>query len=179
MKSLSVLLSILVILSIWISLACSISPEIAKAILAVPEGQTTATPTATTSLAPSLKSPEVIKSVLESASNQAVTHEIARYILQQYSVSVDPEVARIVFYDYGGNSVGEALFLKDDALIQRNSVDDKGYIYLIYPYSRYNDILAILEKKEAKKTILYINPSYPEWGCIETDEPPANESFLI
>jgi hypothetical protein len=112
-------------------------------------------------------------------SNQEETREIGGYIVYQYTLSAPQNrVAMITCLDFGGTAVGDLIFLKDDATIVENSFVN-GYIYLNYPYSRYNDILAILENRTSKTVKLYINPLYPEWGDIELrDEAPSPSARL-
>ncbi len=73
---------------------------------------------------------------------------IQSYYIIQYTLSASNE-ATIVCVLTNGRSVA-LKFLKDGAPVQQNSISETDWSYLNYPYSRYNDVLALLKTGNVK-----------------------------
>ena len=85
-------------------------------------------------------------------------------------------VAAILCYS-GGLNVVTIIFLKDDAPTQQNLVSTIKTMssQLYYPYSRYNDVLAILEKGNAE---FCGDPAHPEAASIRSEAVHSEESSI-
>jgi hypothetical protein len=91
------------------------------------------------------------------------SYVIDRYGVMQYTLTSTEGKASITCYS---NNVYVALlwFLKDGTPIKQNRVSG-GNSILYYSYDQYSDILAMLEKGNAK---LYQDPTHPESAYISS-----------
>ncbi len=91
---------------------------------------------------------------------------IDSYELTQYTLT-SPTIygAAAILCKSGGLAVVTIIFLKDDAPNQQNIIPTTGASSRIfYPYSRYNDILAMLEKGNVQ---FVRDPAHPETAAIK------------
>ncbi|HQI92324.1 MAG TPA: hypothetical protein PLS48_11910 [Methanotrichaceae archaeon] len=98
-----------------------------------------------------------------SVAGYEISH-IDSYVIRQYTLSSPATngVASIACYS-GEFYVVLIVFLKDTASIQANSVPAEGNSCLYYPYSRYNDILSMIETGSA---MFEKDSNHPEKACI-------------
>lgn len=135
MRPLSVMLSILIIFSIWILPVCSISPEVAKVILAATENQAT--------------------SASSGSSTTQGTNSFDHYIVNYFDNS-NPEI-----YCFSGSSlVGYITFYLDASPPPvPNAIEEGTQIHISYPISQLNDVMNMLRYTNGTLS-LHINGPY-------------------
>jgi hypothetical protein len=97
-----------------------------------------------------LTSPTVIAPIADEGNKATAytTSPIKSYYVSQQTLTASEE-ATIVCVLINGERIA-VKFLKDDAPIQQNFLSETDWSYLYYPYSRYNDVLALLETGNAE-----------------------------